>query len=438
MLLPIWECALASYTRNLFTFPHRSCNQHLAMEIVGEDGTLIRLPLSALKLIGRGSGISTTDRTIAKHHASLKAEEAFTQEDDAPPPDKWWEKAPLKSGTGKGEKKLRVRVEVLGPNPICVLLKEANGEGKKGGEQGGDFEVKCLEKGEGCWLVPGDHLSLSIVKPCFYAVKRPEKRELAGEELGAVGSEETKKDLVGKGGKPEGVRGSTVVGKPDANSTGEKQSGSAVSKRKRDQEEEDESEPLRNTHGKADTQVLAEREQEENVVGKRKRGKGGEEESEPLRKRGAPGRRTAVEQGKSDVQEAGAESPEVAPKKSKGRGGLKEGEAQSVEESNGRRGRDQKMRVAEEDELGGWEREGVSGRQEGGGASKPEREEAGPSSSFDPIKGKCSKLLEDIISDICGFSCSPVDMPKRSAATRSSCSNLLDSLNWQVATAFAV
>jgi hypothetical protein len=376
-----------SYIQKLFIFSHRSCHQHLAMEIVGEDGTLIRLPLSALKLIGRGSGISTTNRTIAKHHASLKAEEAFTQEDDAPPPDKWWEKAPLKSGTGKGEKKLRVWVEVLGPNPICILLKEVNGEGKNGGEQGGDSEVKFLEKGEGCWLVPGDRLSLSIVKPCFYIVRRPEKREFAGEEQVTVGYRETKKE----GGKPEGVRRSTIVGKPDAGIAGEKQSGSAVSKRKRDQEEEDESEPLRTTREKAHTQVLAEKEQAENVVGKRKRGNGGEEESEPLRKWGTPGRRTAVEQGESGLQEAGAEPPEVAPKKGKGRGGLQE----SGEESDGRRGMDQKVRVAEEDELGGRRREGVFGRQEGGGASKPEREEAGPSLSFDPIKGKCSKLLDN-------------------------------------------
>ncbi|GAQ79622.1 hypothetical protein KFL_000340250 [Klebsormidium nitens] len=180
------------------------------MEIVGDDGTLVQLPLSSLKLIGRGSGISTEDRTIAKNQASIKAEEVFTEEDDAPPPDNWWEKAPLRGGSGKGGKKHRVRVEALGPNPICVLL-QGEVESKEKGV-GGKTEVRFLEQGEGCWLDPGDRVSLSIVKPCFYTVRAPEKRGLSGRVQEAMeGStkhgERKRRDRGGEEGEEEHATG---------------------------------------------------------------------------------------------------------------------------------------------------------------------------------------------------------------------------------------
>lgn len=309
------------------------------MDIVGDDGTLFQLPLSSLKLIGRGSGIFTEDRTIAKNQVSLKAAEVFTEDDDAPPPDNWWEKAPLIGGSGKGGKKHRVRVEALGPNPICVLHQ---GESKNGGNgQGEKTAVRFLEQGEGCWLDPGDQISLSIVKPCFYMVRGPEKRELSGRPQEAA--EEAK-------GRGKGKQGGKAKEK-------ERGAGAASGLEKGQSEEEPQEEKAHSSkvshkRGKAGGKRVREDEDEtgEQGDGKRRRERKGEGIEGAADKQAAPRQPAETDGGQDRKWETGS----------------------GYEEADEGRGAD----------------EGTppdSGRGRGvrsGGA------EAGLSATFDPIKGK--------------------------------------------------
>lgn len=123
------------------------------MELQGEDGSVVELSESVEKELGRGPGFAPHDRTVSRRQVRLQAQ---------------------RIAASKNHFRCSVSVEVIGPNPICVI--HSNSE-----------QVEIAKSGTQSLLEIGDKFSLSIQEPIFYALQEP----LARVGLGAHRSGES-------------------------------------------------------------------------------------------------------------------------------------------------------------------------------------------------------------------------------------------------------
>ncbi len=98
------------------------------MELQGEDGSIVELPET--KELGRGPGIAPHDRSVSRRQVRLR----------------------IADGDSIG-------IEVLGPNPICVVHAKPV------------TEVEIVKPGSESSLRIGDKFSLSIHAPVFYTLR---------------------------------------------------------------------------------------------------------------------------------------------------------------------------------------------------------------------------------------------------------------------------
>lgn len=117
------------------------------MELQGEDGSVVELSESAPKELGRGPGFAPHDRTVSRRHARLQLQRIAAS------------KVPFR---------FRVSIEVIGPNPICVI--------HSNGGKGANDEVEIAKPGTQSSLETGDKFSLSIQEPVFYTLQEPVAR----------------------------------------------------------------------------------------------------------------------------------------------------------------------------------------------------------------------------------------------------------------------
>lgn len=111
------------------------------MELQGEDGCVVELSETLKKELGRGPGIAPHDRSVSRRQVRLQVQQISSHS---------------------------VVIEVIGPNPICVLHASV-----------GDLEVEIVKPGTQSSLKIGDKFSLSIQEPVFYTLRRP---QLSGQE----------------------------------------------------------------------------------------------------------------------------------------------------------------------------------------------------------------------------------------------------------------
>lgn len=108
------------------------------MELEAEDGSIVGLPAEGVQReLGRGPGFAPRDRTVSHRQVRLTLQQG------------------VKSS-------YEVLVEVIGPNPICVIHPTRDGKERK---------VLVLKKGESKCLEPGDQFSMSIQEPVFYKLR---------------------------------------------------------------------------------------------------------------------------------------------------------------------------------------------------------------------------------------------------------------------------
>lgn len=120
------------------------------MELAGEDGSKTLLESNSTTVFGRGSGISTIDHTVSRHHVSF------------------W----IKNSDDPDE---RVGFEVIGKNPIWVRSRDGG-------------EVRGFRRGEKGELKVGDWVSIGGLNGCpvWFLLKRSEL-EGGDEEESEVG-----------------------------------------------------------------------------------------------------------------------------------------------------------------------------------------------------------------------------------------------------------
>lgn len=113
------------------------------MELQGEDDSLIILEEGCRKELGRGPLIASKDPTVSRRQVLIE----LRKEHDGDDVDEGFN---------------RVYVEVLGPNPICILRSGAL-------EQKSSLEF--LKKGQSSFLRIGDRFSLSVKNIHFFTLK---------------------------------------------------------------------------------------------------------------------------------------------------------------------------------------------------------------------------------------------------------------------------
>lgn len=111
------------------------------MELQGEDGSIIELSETLKKELGRGPGIAPHDRSVSRRQVRLQVQ---------------------RIAASKGHFRFNVIIEVVGPNPICVVHAT--------GEEPVEVEVEIVKPGTQCLLKIGDKFSLSIQEPVFYTL----------------------------------------------------------------------------------------------------------------------------------------------------------------------------------------------------------------------------------------------------------------------------
>jgi hypothetical protein len=129
------------------------------MELQGEDGSVVELSESAPKELGRGPGFAPQDRTVSRRHARLQVQRIAASKD------------PFRFG---------VSIEVIGPNPICVIH-----------SKGANHEVEIAKPGTQSSLETGDKFSLSIQEPVFYTLQEPVARVGLGPPPRLVGHDQS-------------------------------------------------------------------------------------------------------------------------------------------------------------------------------------------------------------------------------------------------------
>eukprot|EP00249_Psilotum_nudum_P029653 c40787_g1_i1 orf=108-698(+) len=126
------------------------------MELEGEDGCIIFLERGNKKELGRGLGIAANDHSVSRRQVLLEVQDSFQN-------DKLNE-------IGHGTDILIV--EVLGPNPVCIVQNRKNNSHSQEEEtQPGKAQLVFLKKGERGHLSVGDKISLSITQPVFFTFK---------------------------------------------------------------------------------------------------------------------------------------------------------------------------------------------------------------------------------------------------------------------------
>lgn len=118
------------------------------MELQGEDGSLIMLEEGCRKELGRGPLMASTDPTVSRRQVLIE----LRKENDT---------ADVEGGFN------RVYVEVLGPNPICIL---------RSGELEHKSSLEFLKMGQSSFLRIGDRFSLSVKHIHFFTLKKKEEK----------------------------------------------------------------------------------------------------------------------------------------------------------------------------------------------------------------------------------------------------------------------
>ena len=112
------------------------------MELQGEDGSVVELCERGDKVLGRGPGFAPHDRSVSRRQVRLQVQRIASSTDDF---------------------RFRVSIEVIGPNPICVVHSNVGGGGNDG--------VEIAKSGTQSLLEIGDKFSLSIQEPIFYTLQ---------------------------------------------------------------------------------------------------------------------------------------------------------------------------------------------------------------------------------------------------------------------------
>lgn len=135
------------------------------MELQGEDGSLIFLEEGCRKELGRGPLIASRDPTVSRRQVLIELQKENGGEDEE-------------------EGFNRVYVEVLGPNPICIL---------RSGALKQKSSLEFLRKGQSSYLLVGDRFSLSVKNTHFFTLTK--KEEKGSSETGNEEEDEEKRRI---------------------------------------------------------------------------------------------------------------------------------------------------------------------------------------------------------------------------------------------------
>lgn len=131
------------------------------MELQGEEGALISVEEGCRKELGRGPVIASRDPTVSRRQVIIELQKENDGDDE------------------EGDFN-RVYVEVLGPNPICIV---------RSGSLKQKSSLEFLKKGQSSYLQVGDKFSLSVKNTHFFTLKKKVEKG-SSEEKTKTGNED--------------------------------------------------------------------------------------------------------------------------------------------------------------------------------------------------------------------------------------------------------